>query len=302
MITKSQLISENEKLLKGIQTRQNELGTLSHYLSELESQLALIFAASPDIIVFLDENFNIVKISDAAYTILGYSKHELLHKSIWNFILKDDVEDTKQRFADLAEKKVLYFDGKRAFISHWISKDGTPIKLVWRFSLCDERENRTIGVASDISQFSSNSIYNIKLLQKTVDSSTDGIFILDAQDSNKSIIYANRAYEKITGYSYDELIGNNCKMLHTEDTKQSRVLKNLYQCLDEGRNCDVLLQYKRKNGEIFYNRLAISTVVEFGIVVNFIGVSRDITNKIGIRYDWSPNAESGFIHLTNPTI
>ena len=57
---------ENEQILRKIESRQQTLNGLSKYLSELESQLALIFAASPDIIVFLDENSKILKISDAA--------------------------------------------------------------------------------------------------------------------------------------------------------------------------------------------------------------------------------------------
>ena len=59
----NELADQNERLLKGIETRQDNLNTLSKYLSELESQLSLIFAASPDIIVFLDKNSNIVKIT-----------------------------------------------------------------------------------------------------------------------------------------------------------------------------------------------------------------------------------------------
>lgn len=111
------------------------------------------------------------------------------------------------------------------------------------------------------------------------------------------MVYVNKAYEKITGYTSDELIGKNCDIMQTEDTKNSRALKTLKQCLKEGKNCDVLLEYKRKNGEVYYNRLAVSSVIEHGTVVNFIVVCRDITDKIGTKYEWSPNAESGFIHL-----
>ena len=60
------------------------------------------------------------------------------------------------------------------------------------------------------------------------------------------------------------------------------------------------MQNKRKSGEIYYARLAVSAVIEQGVVVNHIGVVRDITDKIDVKYEWSPNAESGFIHLCNP--
>ena len=296
MTTKIELVNENEKLLQGIQTRQDKLNNLSSYLSELESQLALIFAASPDIIVFLDKAENIVKISNAAFTVLGYEKEEMVNKSIWDFISPTDVEGAKQQFVEVREKKLLYFDGHSAFINHWVAKNGKTVKLMWRFSLCDDRENHTIGVASDVTHFGTNNIYNFKLLQKAVDLSSDGIVLIDNQQNN-SIVYVNRSYEKMTGYKSNDLIDKNWDLLYTEDTKNSRALTTLNRCLSEGKNCDVLLEYRKKNGNIFYNRLSISSIVEHNIVVNFIGISRDITDKIGVKYNWSPNVESGFIHL-----
>jgi PAS domain S-box-containing protein len=290
---------ENEEILKSIETRQNSLNSLSKYLSELESQLALVFASSPDIIVFLDQDSTILKISDAAFTILGYTRSDLVGRPIWDFIDSEDAIETRKKFLELREKKVMYFDGQKALVNHWISKSGNKVKLVWRFSLCDERENQTIGIASDITQFSPNNAYSYKLLEKAVESSTDGIVITDAQHPDNVMVYVNSAFEKITGYTSNELIGNNCRMLQTDDTKSSRALKTLRSCIKSGKNCDVLLQNKRKNGEVFYSRLAISAVIEHGVVVNFIGVVRDITDKIDVKYEWSPNAESGFIHLSN---
>ena len=290
---------ENEKILKNIENRQQTLNGLSKYLSELESQLALIFAASPDIIVFLDDDSKILKISDAAFTILGYTRADLIGKTIWNFIEPSDSDEMRIKFAELKNKKISYFENQKAFVNHWIAKNGNKVKLVWRFSLCDERENQTIGVASDITQFGFNNSYSYKLLQKVVESSTDGIVITDAQHTDNVMVYVNKAFEKITGYKSEELIGHNCRMFQTEDTKNSRAINTLRNCIKAGKNCDVLLQNKKKNGEIFYSRLAISAVVEQDVIVNFIGVVRDITDKIDVKYEWSPNAESGFIHLIN---
>lgn len=291
--------AENDQILRTIETRQNTLNGLSKYLSELESQLALIFAASPDIIVFLDKDFKIIKISDAAFTILGYTRAELANKSIWDFIDEKDISDTQSKFEELKQKKVVYFEGQKSLVNHWISKNGSRVKLVWRFSLCDERENQTIGVATDITQFTTGNLHSYKLLLKAVESSTDGIVITDAQHSDNVIVYVNNAYEKMTGYTSDELLGQNCRILQTEDTRRSRALTTLRNCISAGKNCDVLLQNKRKDGEIYYARLAVSAVIEQGIVVNYIGVVRDITDKIDTKYEWSPNAESGFIHLSN---
>ena len=216
--------SENEQILRNIETRQNSLNDLSKYLSELESQLALIFAASPDIIVFLDKEFNIIKISDAAFTILGYKREELVNKSVWEFIDPQDISETQKKFDELRENKIVYFQGQKSLVNHWIAKDGGRIKLVWRFSMCDEREQQTIGVATDITQFATGNLHSYKLMLKAVESSTDGIVITDAQHPDNVMVYVNKAYEKIAGYTNEELLGKNCRILQTDDTKNSRAL------------------------------------------------------------------------------
>lgn len=144
----TEIILKNEKLLNNIRIRQKNLHSLSKYLSELESQLALIFAASPDIIVFLDEDARIVKISNAVQTILGYQREEMFHHSIWDYIATEDIEKTKNFFSNIQNRKLICADNRHCLVNHWISKSGERVRLIWRFSVCDEREHTTIGVAT----------------------------------------------------------------------------------------------------------------------------------------------------------
>ena len=296
-MTKSQLILENEKLLETIHSRQGSLNNLSSYLIELESQLALIFAASPDIIVFLDKNADIIKISDAAFTILGYTRAELIGRSLWEFISAEDLEDSKQKFNQIKTKSVSYFTGNNAFINNWISKEGQKVRLVWRFSLCDEKEDKVIGVASDISQFGNNHFYNFKLLQNAVNSSTDGIVIIESAEESATAVYVNQAYERMMNTPSEELIGKSFWNNLTNESLHSRAFSTIKTCMLNGTNCDVLLQCHKATGELFYARYAISAVKENNIIAHFIGIIRDISEKIGTKYEWSPNSESGFIHL-----
>lgn len=153
------LLSENEQLLKDIETRQQSLNRLSKYLSELESQLALIFAASPDIIVFLDPKAIVLKISDAITTILGFTRKDMLGKCLWDFFIdQEELKEAKHHFEKLQTEKIMYPDSKKALITKWKSKNGEPIQLIWRFAICDERENQIIGIASDLSYFQSGRV------------------------------------------------------------------------------------------------------------------------------------------------
>lgn len=288
-----ELSLKNEKLLNNIQVRQKSLHKLSEYLSELESQLALIFASSPDIIVFLDNEARIIKISDAAFPILGYKRDDLIGKVLWDYIAPEDVEDTKSYFTKAQKDKFLY-GHKNSFVNHWLNKEGEYTKLVWRFSVCDERDQHIIGIASDVSEFGSNEKYNYKLLEKVVQLSKDGVGILDGQSPEFLFVYANKAFEEISGFAKQEIVDKPCWFNQTEENEQSRAIKTLFSCLQEKKSCNVLLQFQKKNGEIFYGHVILSPVAERGIVVNYILMLRDVTEEIGNRYDWSPNSQSGF--------
>jgi len=296
VITTRGLTLENEQLLRGIKDRQANLKELSSYLSELESQLSLIFAASPDIIVLLDKTAKILKISDAAFPTLEYKKEELLGKCLWDFIALDDLDKTKERFLTLQQADCSDQETK-ALVNRWISKSGKLVKLVWRFSLFDKEKNHTIGIASDVSIFGANEKYDVKTLQKAVDLATDGVIVTDSLSRHNTIIYVNEAFCKMTGYSQQEFIGRNGKFLQSEECKTSRVLTTLRESIKTGRGCDILLQNVKKNGEIFYNRLMVSAVREGEDVINHIWISKDVTNEVGVKYEWSPNTERGFWFL-----
>jgi PAS domain S-box-containing protein len=292
--------NQNEELLKGIEIRQASLNRLSNYLSELESQLALIFAASPDIIVFIDgEDGSIIKISEAATRILGYNKNEMIGKQLWDFIDEEDLERTQKLHNQIRKDLVCYFDGENAFVNSWKTKFNSKARLLWRYSVCVK--NQIIGVATDITNFGTNAFYNLKMLQSAFDCSKDGIVITDITKESQPIVYVNEAYEKMSGYSHEDLVGKACAGLFNdfEEVQQSRAFQTLNKAKKTGDSCDVLLKTQRKNGTEFFVHIVASAVIEQNVVTNYIGIIRDVTDLIGIEYDWSPYSERGFCPIIN---
>ena len=101
----------------------------------------------------------------------------------------------------------------------------------------------------------------------------------------------------MTGYTQEEFLNKNGKFLQSEECKESRVLNTLKESIRSGRGCDILLQNVKKNGDVFYNRLTVSAVREQGEVINHIWIAKDVTEEVGIKYEWSPNTERGFCFL-----
>ena len=81
-------------------------------------------------------------------------------------------------------------------------------------------------------------------------------------------------------------MGQNGKFLQSEECKTARVISTLRNSIKRGTGCDVLLQNVKKNGEVFYNKITVSAVKEKQEIINYLWICKDVTNEIGIKYEW----------------
>ncbi|MEG3899815.1 MULTISPECIES: EAL domain-containing protein [unclassified Microcoleus] len=119
----------------------------------------------------------------------------------------------------------------------------------------------------------------LQMMERAIESSSNGIVITDATLADNPIIYVNPSFERITGYCRDELIGKNCRFLQRPDTSREAV-EELRIAIEEGRNSQVVLQNFRKDGSSFWNELSIAPVYNSRRhLTHFIGVQTDITDR-----------------------
>lgn len=109
-----------------------------------------------------------------------------------------------------------------------------------------------------------------------------GVAIADAQVKGFPLVYCDRAFMDLTGYSLSEIIGRSCNFLQGKDTNPktvARIRRNLYKSTPESVNV-VILNY-RKDGSTFWNELRIEPVFDVNKqVTHFIGVQKDITQQV----------------------
>jgi len=130
-----------------------------------------------------------------------------------------------------------------------------------------------------------------RLLDRAVAASSNGIVITDPKLPDNPIAYVNPAFEKITGYATDEVLGRNCRFLQADDRDQA-ALEELRIALREKQECRVVLRNYRKDGAPFWNELYISPVHdEEGRLTNFVGVQNDITERRRIEEDLRESEE-----------
>jgi PAS domain S-box-containing protein len=94
------------------------------------------------------------------------------------------------------------------------------------------------------------------------------------------IVYANKAFETMTGYCQEEIVGRNCRFLQGIDRDQA-ALPALRAAIAERQAIEVTLRNYRKSGELFHNRLNIRPLFDTkGAVIYFLGVQYDISEQV----------------------
>ncbi|SCX65646.1 PAS domain S-box-containing protein [Pseudomonas sp. NFACC32-1] len=119
-----------------------------------------------------------------------------------------------------------------------------------------------------------------KLLQLMVEHSNDGIVVAEQEGHESILIYTNPAFERLTGYSADEILYQDCRFLQGQDHDQAGIA-TIRQAIRERRPCRQVLRNYRKDGSLFWNELSITPVHnEADQLTYYIGIQRDVTAQI----------------------
>ena len=99
------------------------------------------------------------------------------------------------------------------------------------------------------------------------------------RDREGGIVYANKVFEDLSGYSQEEVVGRNCRFLQKDDA-DPLVRARVREGLRDARACSVVLRNYRKDGSLFWNDLSIAPVCDDqGRTTHFVGIVNDITER-----------------------
>ncbi|MCF6141323.1 PAS domain S-box protein [Flavobacterium sp. K77] len=150
-----------------------------------------------------------------------------------------------------------------------------------------ERDNdgnaiRMIGTNWDVTA-EKERIQHLKLLESVIVHTKDSILITEAEPFDlpgPRIIFVNPAFEKMTGYTPEEVIGLSPRILQNEDTDRKE-LDKLRTAMNNWEPCEITISNSRKNGEKFWNNFSIAPIAnEKGWYTHWIAVERDVTKEI----------------------
>ncbi|MBS7691344.1 PAS domain S-box protein [Pseudomonas lalucatii] len=139
-----------------------------------------------------------------------------------------------------------------------------------------------IAVIQDVSEQRQRDL-EFRIRTRAVEASVNAVVITDNQHDDQPIVYVNPAFERITGYRSEEVLGRNCRFLQGEDQDQPELgsIRRALKAEEEGR---AVLRNYRKDGSAFWNELRLSPVVnDRGKVSHFVGILHDITEAKGYQ-------------------
>ncbi len=177
-------------------------------------------------------------------------------------------------------RSVFEHDGEQTVEASLLAKDGGSTPYLFsgsrfragdRFYVC--------GMGLDISQLRRQQ-EQLRLRERALHASGNGIVITRCAGKENPIEYVNLAFERITGYSAAEVIGRDSRFMAAPGLDEAERDK-LRMAIQARRESHVLLRNLRKCGEVFWNDLTITPVLnDKGMATHFIGVINDVTASI----------------------
>lgn len=149
--------------------------------------------------------------------------------------------------------------GSRPSLSH----SGLPFTLIDILNMA----KKTGSISSD-------------LLAEALKATVDGIVISEISGDHCQIIFVNPAFESLTGYTADEVLGKDY-WFYIQDTEEQSGIERLRQAVLNQEPCRVTIPIHNKKGEPFWSELSISPVFsDKGQLTHYIALQKDVTERV----------------------
>lgn len=266
LMSSSKIVNEDNSF--SYITIYKDITKLRKVQSEKLNLLKTIEAGLNEIYIFNSNNFQFKYVNKRALNNLGLLKRDIIKLSLLTF----QTEYSEEAFRNLI--KPLIKGDKKHILYETIHrrKNNTFYPVEVKLQLIEETKN-ILAVINDISERIEKE-NTIKKLSTAVEQSPVTIIITDIKGN---IEYINPRFTETSGYTFDEVIGKNPRILKSGEQNEA-FYKNLWETINNGKIWTGDFHNKRKNGTLYWEKATISPVKNNdGKITQFIAIKEDIT-------------------------
>jgi len=119
----------------------------------------------------------------------------------------------------------------------------------------------------------------LRLRNRALNVVPQGISISDASLGDFPLVYVSPGFERLTGYTKDEVIGRNCRFLSGPSTDPT-ARRTLADAIRRQQSCTVEILNYRKDGSTFWNEVTVTPLFDDkGTLTHFVGMQCDVTAR-----------------------
>lgn len=239
-------------------------------------QAETLFQASQDSLFLINvaEDFSIERVNAAWETVTGLAAEDVrgqpptaLLGTEQGALIEAYYRDCVARQEPLQYDETIQFNGRQVHCETEIA----PVVV-------DDTVEYIAGSMRDLTEQKQRQ-QELRRLRQAIDDANVAITLADPSQDNEPLVYVNDAFEEMTGYTVDEVLGRNCRFLQGEATDPEKITA-LRTAIDEEEPITVEIRNYRKDGTQFWNKLTVTPIYSAaGNLVRYLGTQEDITER-----------------------
>ncbi len=239
-------------------------------LRESEARYRRLFEAAQDGVLLLDPaTAEIIDVNPFLCGLLGMSREQILGKKIWELGPFRDVPVSKVDFRQLQQLQCIRYED-------------LPLETIDGREIAVELVSNVYQVGGedviqcnirDITERKRRSEENARLI-RAIEQTSESIVMTDTEGT---IVYVNPAFESISGWTREEALGQNPRILKS-GRQDDAFYRTMWETLARGEVWTGRLVNRRKDGTIFEESATISPIRDAaGEIINYVAAKRDVT-------------------------
>ncbi|RBP30024.1 PAS domain S-box-containing protein/diguanylate cyclase (GGDEF)-like protein [Marinobacter pelagius] len=249
-------------------------------LGKAEQEFRSLFSRSPDTIIAFDKQGYYRALNSVAKTLVGLDDSDV-GVTHYQTVLRAAVitEDDKRRFETAFSNAVA--GHTQSFEIGFVSPGSSDIRNYecdFLPIVVDDAVTGAYFIAKDITE-KLQSQENQRILKRSLESTDNGVVIVDHRAESLPVVYVNPAFCRMTGYSEAEVIGAPARLLTGPETEEADI-RRIRRAVKAGRCISLTMKSYRRDGTPFWNQLSVTPVRDpGGEITHYTAIMRDISDK-----------------------